>query len=237
MSATPVTFDPSMLPAPLVSSSRMKTTRISPLALAGSGAFLALVAACGQLTPLDDDEQACPCAPGYTCCNGVCLAGDGTIALGTQSVPGASDASVLSTVQTVSGNPEGVLDEGITVPFSYATSIWPTPYGWGLQGWILSASAGQSLRFQVWAEEDAGIQPLSLVMYGPLEVLDARTCSGPAVGNGALVGAEILWTAPAQGTFFAAAFHEVVETPVGLAFEGLNDSNYAHAFIVVNSAE
>jgi hypothetical protein len=197
----------------------------------------ALPVACGQLTPLED-EQACPCAPGYTCCNGACLAGaacgvcSGSIALGTESVPDVPDA------QTVTGKVDGTLDRGTRVPFSYATSIWPTPYGWLLNGWLVTASAGEPLAFQLWAaEEDAGVQPLSLVLYGPLEGLDTAACTGTSVGNGPLVGPEIRWTAPADGTFFAAPFHDVVQTPAGLAFEGLNDSNYAHAFIVMNPAE
>ena len=216
----------------------------------------ALVAACGQLVPLED-EQACPCASGYTCCNAVCVTGacttggdgeadgDGgapvscseSLALGTQSVPGEPDASALPSLQTVTGKPAGTLPEGAPTPFSYATSVWPKPYGWQLTGWLVTAASGESLTFQLWADEDAGTVPLSLVMYGPLEGIGTASCTGALQGSGAMVGAQISWTAPEPGTYFAAPFHEVVQTPSGLAFEGLNDVDFAHAFIVMSPAQ
>ncbi|MGO8992221.1 MAG: hypothetical protein ACLQVI_02760 [Polyangiaceae bacterium] len=215
---------------------------------------VALVAGCGQIVPLEE-QQACPCAAGYTCCDAVCVVGacptdtasdgaappvcEGTLALGTQSVPGDPDASALPSVQTVTGRSQGTLTRGTPVPFSYATSVWPTPYGWQLDGWVFSAAAGESLTFQVWADEDAGTVPLSLVIYGPLlplEGADAGSCGGALQGAGAMAGTEISWAAPGQGAYFAAPFHQVIETSSGLAFQGLNDTSYAHAFIVVSPA-
>jgi hypothetical protein len=209
-----------------------------------------LATACGQLVSMD--EKACPCASGYTCCNAVCVAGacpndstdedtqalcPGALALGTQSVPSDDDASVVPSVQTVTGQATSSLVEGATTPFSYATSVWPKPYGWQLNGWFVTAASGESLTFRLWADDDAGTVPLSLVLYGPLEGVETQSCTGAIVGDGALVGSDIAWTAGAQGTYFAAAYHSVVETQSGLAFEGLNDSNYARAFIVMTGAK
>ena len=230
-----------MVHPPLVFPLRMVATRISVVL---AGAMLAVAGVgCGQLTPLEN-EQSCPCAPGYTCWDGACLTGDvaaalvpDSIALGSEAVPGAPDASALTTPQKVSGRAAGILQQGTQVAFSYATSIWPTPYGWQVDGWLLSASAGDSFTFQLWADDDSGAHPLSLLIYGPLERLGTATCSGASVGNGPLVGTEIRWMATAEGTFFAAPFHDVVETPSGLAFEGLNDNDYASAYIVMNPAE
>jgi hypothetical protein len=52
-----------------------------------------------------------------------------------------------------------------------------------------------------------------------------------------MVGSEIPWTAPTAGTYFAAPYHSIVETPSGLAFEGLNDGDYAHAFVVMKGVD
>jgi hypothetical protein len=232
-----------MLPASIVSFVRMN---VPPILLALSGAF---VAACGQIVPIGDD-QACPCASGYTCCGSACVVGDscpadggsqplcpGTLALGTQSVPGEPDASTLPQVQTVTGKVEGALKEGTSVAFSYATSVWPKPYGWQLDGWLVTATTGQSCTFQIWAETDAGIEPLSLVVYGPLDGLETQTCSGVLVDDGAMVGPAIHFRPASPGSYFVAPFHNVVQTSSGLAFQGLNDSAYAESFILMNRDE
>jgi hypothetical protein len=190
-------------------------------------------AACGELTPLEN-AQECPCASGYSCYSGVCIAGAVSIALGEASVPGAPDASALTTVQTVSGRAPGLLPQGSQTSFSYAESIWPTMYGWALNGWLINASVGDSFTFRLWAEDDAGAHPLSLVMYGPLEGLGTASCSAASIGNGPLAGTEIPWTAATTGTFFVAPYHDVVETSEGLAFGGLNDTDYATAYILMN---
>ena len=215
----------------------------------------ALAPACGQIMPLE--EQACPCATGWTCCNAVCVEGScpsaddgggpaststalgacsGTIALGTQLVSGGEDASSAASEQTVTGKASGSLAAGTTTGFSYATSVWPKPYGWQLDGWLLSATAGESVTFQLWSVEDAGNVPLSLVLYGPLEWGDGGTCEGGLQGSGAMAGTTLSWVAPVEGTYFAAPFHAVSETAVGLAFQGLNDADYARSFIVMNTA-
>jgi len=235
-----------MLPTSIVSPVRMnKTTLLAMWFLAAT-----VVSACGQIVPME--EQACPCASGYTCCNAVCVVGacstdstdettqsicPGALALGTQSVPSASDASAIPTLQTVTGKADGILTEGTTTPFSYAMSVWPKPYGWLLNGWFVSAAAGQSFTFQIWAAQDAGTVPLSLVIYGPLEGVTTQSCSGALESDGAMVGSEIPWTAPTAGTYFAAPYHSIVETPSGLAFEGLNDGDYAHAFVVMKGVD
>jgi hypothetical protein len=217
-----------------------------PLLLVLSGA---LVVACGRIVPLDE-QQACPCATGYTCCDAVCVAGDscptddsakalcpGTLALGSQSVPGDPDAGGLPTAQTVTGSVEGRLDEGAPIAFSYATSVWPKPYGWQLDGWVITATAGESLTFQVWADQDAATLPLGLAVYGPLEGMNTQTCSALPAADGQMVGSEFQFTAAADGTFFATPLHGVVQTSSGLAFEGLNDSSFADAFIVMTPAK
>jgi len=220
--------------------------RMRPLMLVLSGA---LVVACGRIVPLDE-QQTCPCATGYTCCDAVCVAGGscptddgakslcpGTFALGSQSVPGDPDAGGLPTVQTVTGSIEGRLEEGVPINFSYATSVWPKPYGWQLDGWVVTAAAGQSITFRVWADRDATTQPLDLAVYGPLEGANTQTCSATLAANGQMVAGELQFTAATEGTFFATPLHDVVQTSSGLAFEGLNDSAFADAFIVMSPAE
>ena len=141
----------------------------------------------------------------------------------------------------MTGKVEGSLVESTPAAFSYSQSVWPKPYGWQLDGWLVTAATGESLTFEAWAEQDAGRVPLGLVMYGPLVPLDggadAASCSGPLESSGALVGPQIQWSAPSQGSYFAAPFHTVVETPSGLAFQGLDDSDYARAFIVMSASE
>jgi hypothetical protein len=113
-------------------------------------------------------------------------------------------------------------------------SVWPKPYGWQLDGWLVDAEAGASMTFQVWAEQDAGAVPLSLVMYGPLEGNGSPSCSGALESNGAMVGSALPWTAASKGTYFVAPYHWIIETPEGLAFQGLNDASYATAFITMS---
>jgi len=209
-----------------------------------------VVTACGQLVSLE--EQACPCASGFTCCDAICVTGScptassdadtqsicpGTLALGTQSVPSASDASALASVQTVTGKADGILVDEATTPFDYAMSVWPKPYGWQLDGWFFRAAAGQALTFQVWVAEDAGAVPLGLVLYGPLDGVGTQTCGGAPEGDGATLGSGVSWTAPTAGVYFAAPHHAIVETPSGLAFEGLDDGDQTQAFVVMKGVD
>jgi hypothetical protein len=229
---------------------RMQRSFTWRVALAPVVLLAGLVPACGQIVPLE--EEGCPCASGWTCCDAICIVGacstesdaqapppacSGTLALGTELVPGAADAAALPSVQTVTGQASGRLTAGTPATFNYAMSVWPKPYGWQLDGWLMSAASGQSFSFQLWSEQDAGDVPLGLVMYGPLEGADAGDCSGSLQGSGPMLGSTIAWTAGAAGTYFAAPYHWVSETPAGLAFQGLNDSDYAHAVVVMNSAQ
>jgi hypothetical protein len=233
-----------MKPSPFVAILPMQPLR--RILAVGALAF-GLLAGCGQIVPIEE-QQACPCTAGWTCCDAVCVAGSacpsagadagsvcpGTIALGTQEVPSEADASAIPTVQTVTGQASSTLAQNTTTPFSYAVSVWPKPYGWQLDGWLVEATAGESVSFQVWAQQDAGVVPLSLVMYGPLEGVATASCSGALESNGAMVGSELPWTASAPGTYFVAPYHWIIETPEGLAFQGLNDVSYANAFITMS---
>lgn len=194
----------------------------------------ASVAGCGQVVPLED--RACPCASGWTCCSGTCVDGS-SLDLGTQSIADESDASISPGIERVTGLSQGVLGSGTQVPFDYATSIWPTPQGWEFRGWLVAASAGQSFVFQAWTAQDGGAVPVPLVAYGPLQAGDAGICGGAIQSSGVMLGSEVTWTADGEGTYFVAPYHQVSETPSGLAFQGLDNALYADAFIVMNPVE
>ncbi len=227
-------------PSPLVGAAALATLVFSVGSL--------LVAACGEIIPLE--AQACPCTSGWTCCDAVCVQGSscpaatadagalcsGTIALGTQFVPSEEDAGGSPSVQTVMGHATSLLEPGAAVPFDYATSLWPLVNGWVLNGWYLNAAPGDQLSFRLWAEQDAGTVPLDLAVYGPLEGIGTKACSAALASDGPMSGAEIQWTAPAGGTYLAAPYHAVTETAAGLAYQALNDGDYAHAFIVLGAA-
>jgi hypothetical protein len=200
------------------------------MAMLGTLVFLG---GCGQVVPLED--RACPCASGWTCCSGTCVAGS-DIDLGTQSIADEPDASIVPGVERVTGLSAGALGGGAPVQFDYATSIWPTPAGWQFKGWLVSASAGQSFNFESWTEQDGGAVPLPLVAYGPLEAGDAGICGG-ALQSSVMLGSQVTWTAGEEGTYFVAPYHQVSETASGLAFQGLDNALYADAFLVMNPVE
>jgi hypothetical protein len=202
---------------------------------------------CGEIVPLEN--HGCPCAPGWTCCSGTCVVGacqndggaqaacTGSIALGSQTIAQDSDASISPGVEKVTGQVNGVLEEGEAIPFNYATSIWPTRDGWEVGGWLMVAAANQSFAFTLWSEEDGGNVQLPVATYGPLENLGGASCSGTSQGSGVTVGGEVQWKADTEGTYFVAPFHQVTETSSGLAFQGIDDVQYAHSFITVTSVE
>jgi hypothetical protein len=211
---------------------------------------LSAVAGCGEVVPLE--EHGCPCASGWSCCGGACVVGSceggeagdglqascsGSIDLGTQTVAEGADASISPGVEKVTGLSKGVLQAGEQKSFDYATSMWLTLPGWEFEGWLVSASTGQSFTFQVWAEEDGGAVPLPVVAYGPLEGVGTATCSGTMQGAGVMLGSEVEWQAGSEGTYFVAPFHQVSETSSGLAIQGLDNTQYANAFITMNVVE
>jgi hypothetical protein len=171
------------------------------------------------------------------CENAVCVSDPcpGAIALGTQNVPGDDGGSGSPSLQSVTGQATVALETGATTPFDYATSVWPKPYGWQLDGWFLQATQGESLTFKMWADQDAGGVPLGLVVYGPLAGVGTETCEG-SLEAGPMTAAAITWAAPAEGWYFVAPYHTVVETPQGLAYQDLNDTDFARAFFVVESS-
>jgi hypothetical protein len=232
-----------MHPARIVPLSRMTKGIVVMILLGG----LLAVAACGEVVPLQ--ELACPCASGWTCCSGVCVVGScqdgggdtltcsGSIDLGAQTIAQESDAAITPGVEQVTGRSAGALPLGQQVPFDYASSAWPTPQGWELSGWLVEATANQTFALQVWAEQDAGADPLPVVAYGPIADVGTSSCSAALQSPGVMLGSQVQWTASGEGTYFIAAYHQVSETPSGLAFQGLDNTLYGHAFIVMQPTE
>jgi hypothetical protein len=210
---------------------------------------LLAVTACGEVVPLDD-HLACPCASGWICCNDECVEGlscpadgdaqasvdaqaicPGSIALGTQMVPSLGE-------QTVTGEAETMVSEGQSVSFDYAMSVWPKPYGWQLDGWLLRASPHQSFTFRAWAEADGDSVPLALVAYGPIHDVDTANCSGPMQSGGPMIGSEVQWIADDEGMYFVAPYHKVTEGSGGLTFQGLDDTaEYGHSHLAVSAGQ
>lgn len=203
--------------------------------------FGSLAVACGEIIPVQD-QQTCPCAAGWTCCNGICVtegssctACSGAIDLGSESVPTEGDASAIGSQAVTGLATKGTLPEETPVAFDYAESIWPTMYGWQFNGWVVTAGARESFWFKVWADQDGGKVQLDLAIYGPLSATptdsDPTLCTGAMQGSAPMSGEDIGWTAPAAGTYFVAPYHMVTETTSGIAFQDFDDPSFSDAFI------